>query len=101
VAPELAEDGRRRERAERRTALRVESLDRLQEADRRDLDEILVGDSAVAVTVREVMGDTEVPLDEIVAQGAIPGALIREEVGIAVGHIHGPMDVPIADGAHT
>ena len=98
MAPELAENRRGRERAERWAPVGIEALDRLQQSDGRDLDEVLVGDSAVAVAVREMVGNAEVLFDEIVAEGAIPSALVREEVGIAVSSIHGRGTYPVGAG---
>ena len=82
VAAQFAENGRRRERAERRTVLRIEPLDRLQEADHRDLHEVVVGDSPVAVPVREVVRDPEMTLDELIAKRSVAGAPVLEEVRV-------------------
>ncbi len=48
-----------------------------------------------------MMGDAEVSFDQLIAEAAIAAPPVREEIGIAVGSIHGPMGVPIPNPAHT
>ena len=62
--------------------LGVESLDRLEQADHRDLFEIFVGDASVPVPTGEVVRDTYVTLDERVAKRAITRAAELEEVRV-------------------
>ncbi len=68
VAPELAEDGRHGEGAERRAALGVEAVDRIHEADARHLLEILERLARARVPAREHEGEAHVALDEPVAR---------------------------------
>src|SRR5262249_22326471 len=82
VAPKLAEDSRRRESRERHAALGIEALDRLQQADRRDLQQVVVGDAAVPVTAGEMVRDAEVALDQLVAECAVTRAAVLVEVRV-------------------
>ena len=71
VALELAEDRRHRERRERRLARRVEAVDRLQQAERRDLDEVVELLAAALVAPRELARQRQEALHELLARGRI------------------------------
>ena len=64
---ELAHDRRDRIGGELRAALQVEAVDRLDQADRRDLDEVLELLAAPGVAPRERLGERKVVLDQPLA----------------------------------
>ena len=68
VALELAEDGRHREAGELGAATGLEAVDRLDEPDAGDLDEVVERLLAVAVAAGELACEREVALDQLVAQ---------------------------------
>ena len=67
VALELAEDRRHCERRERGVAARLEPVDRLQQAQRRDLDEVVERLAAALVAPRELPRERQEALDERLA----------------------------------
>jgi hypothetical protein len=64
VALELAEDRRDGERGEGGLALGVEAVDRLEQAERRHLDEVVERLAAALVASRELAGEGQEALDE-------------------------------------
>src|SRR4051794_7450382 len=64
VTLELAEDRRHRERAEGGLPLRVEALDRLEQPQRRDLDQVVERLAGALVAPRELATERKEPLDE-------------------------------------
>src|SRR4051794_20420110 len=83
VALELAQDGRDGEARERRLAARVEAVDRLQQAEARDLDEIVERLTAALVAARELAGERQEAPDERIAGLLVAGvgALEQSAVG--------------------
>ena len=79
MALELAEDGRDGERRERRLARRVEAVDRLQQAERRDLDQVVELLPAALVAARELAGERQEARDELLARGRIALAVVADE----------------------
>ena len=89
VALELTGDRRRGERRELEPAVGFEALDRLEQADERDLAEVVGGLAAVREAAGEELGEAHVLLHELVAQRAVAGAAVLGEllVGVdGVGH---------------
>ena len=70
VPLDLADDRRHCVGRELHLALRVEALDREEQADRADLDQILLRLAAARVARREALDERHVPLDELVARAA-------------------------------
>ena len=70
VALELAEDGRRRVARERVPERRVEALDRLDQAQARDLVQVLRRLGAAGVAVGEAARERQEALDQLLAHGA-------------------------------
>ena len=68
VPLQLSDDRERRERRERHAALRLESIDRVQQADVRDLDEVLERFPAPHEPSREILGERLEPFDESIAR---------------------------------
>jgi hypothetical protein len=64
VAPQLAEDRRNGERAERRSAPRIEAVDRVHEPNAGHLLQVLERLAGSRVAAREHVGETHVPLDQ-------------------------------------
>jgi hypothetical protein len=83
VALELAEDGRDGEAREGGLARRVEAVDRLQQAQRGDLDEVVERLAAALVAPRELASEWQEALHERVAgrRVAAMGALEQGAVG--------------------
>src|ERR1700704_4717406 len=79
VSLQLAEDRRRRERRELEPTLGVETLDRLQEANQRDLDEVVDRFPAVRESSGQEMRKRGVLLDQVVAEPAVTGAAVDGE----------------------
>ncbi len=69
---DLADDRRHRIRRELHLPGRVEALDREEEADRADLDEVLVRLAPSRVASREAANERHVPLDELVPSRLVP-----------------------------
>ena len=89
VALELSEDGGDGKARERESAPGVEALDRLEEAERGDLLEI-VGVGAAVIAASEVVGEGKKAGDECVACRRIMiAAIAREEPGGIV--LRGPL----------
>src|SRR5215207_3645467 len=74
--PVLVLDGRGNDGA---PALGIETLDRLEQADERDLEEIVVAFATPAEAPRDRFGEPDVHLDEPVPQPAVLGAAILDE----------------------
>ena len=68
---QLTDDRRCRVRRELEAAIGVEPVDRFQQADGRDLDQVVERLAAVGEPSREVLGQTEVSCDELVAQRGV------------------------------
>ena len=87
VTLELAEDGRDGEARERGLAARVEAVDRLQQAERRDLDEVVERLAAALVAARELARERQEALHERLARGGVAamGALEQRAVGARPG----------------
>ena len=79
VALELAEDRRDRERGERGLALRVEAVDRLQQAERGDLHEVVERLAAALVAAGELAGERQEALDERVARRRIAALVVLHQ----------------------
>ena len=79
MALELAEDGRDGERRERRLARGVEAVDRLQQAERRDLDQIVELLAAALVAARELARERQEALHELLARGRVTLAVVAHE----------------------
>src|SRR3954447_5908741 len=79
VALELADDRRDRVRGELAAALRVEALDGAQQADARDLDEVVERLRAAAVAAGEAAGERHEALDELVAGAEVAEARVPAE----------------------
>ena len=69
VALDLADDRRHGVGAEEDPALEVEAVDRLDQADRRDLDQVVELLAAARVAARDRARERQVGLDELVARG--------------------------------
>ena len=88
VALDLADDRRYRVRRELHLALRVEALDREQQADRADLDEVLLRLPAPGVPGGEALHQRHVAVDELLAGLLVAGAIRldqRDEVDVLAG----------------
>ncbi len=71
-----------------RLAPRVEAVDRLDEAERRDLDEVVERLVGALVAARELAGEREEPLGELLAGGLVARLELDEELavlGLALG----------------
>jgi hypothetical protein len=79
VPLQLALDRRRRKAREREAALGIESLDRLEQSDQCDLQEVVVAFAAPSEAPRHRFGQPDVHLDEPVPQAAILGTAILDE----------------------
>jgi hypothetical protein len=83
VALELAEDRRDGEGRERRLTRRIEAVDRLQEPERGDLDEIVEVLATALIATGELAGERQEALHERLAGRLIAGvrALQQEPIG--------------------
>ena len=93
VAADLADDRRHGVGGELDAPLEVESVDRLDQADRSDLDEVVDRLAAARVASRERAHERHHLLDQPVACSAVAGRAVRLEevdVGSAVCHDHHP-----------
>ena len=79
VALDLAEDRRHRERRERRLAGRVEAVDRLQQPERRDLDQVVELLAAALVAAGELARQRQEPRDERLARGGVALAVVAHQ----------------------
>ena len=79
VALELAEDRRHRERGERGRPLRLEAVDRLQQAERGDLDQVVERLAAALVAPRKLARQRQEALHERLARGGIAVAVVALE----------------------
>src|SRR5829696_5652398 len=79
VPLELAQDGRDRERGERGLAGGIEPVDGLQEAERRDLDEVVELLATALVAARELAGERQEALHELLAGGRIVVAVVADQ----------------------
>ena len=85
VALELAHDRRHGIRGEREPAVGVVAVDRLDQRERRDLDEIVVL-VAIAVAPREPLGQRQEPRHEFVAGVLVARAAVAlEQPGVLPG----------------
>ena len=75
IALDLADDRRRRVRRELDAALEIEAVDRLEQADRSDLDQIVERLAAVGELDREIAHEIEVRDDEFVAQPLVSSSV--------------------------
>ena len=83
VSAELAGHGRSGERGERHAELGVEALDRFEDPESRDLDEVVHRLATTAEPHRLAAGEVEVLLDQAVADRPVTGsAVLAEEVEI-------------------
>src|SRR6266508_4491574 len=86
---QLAEDGRGGEGRELEATGGIEALDRLEQSDERDLDEVVARLATVREPAGEEVGQRGVFLDELVAHGAVAGAAVNLEAmvdpAVAVG----------------
>ena len=79
VALELAEDRRDRERRERGLARRVEAVDRLEQPERGDLDQVVELLPAALVAAGELAREGQEARDELLARGGIALAVVADE----------------------
>lgn len=79
MTAQLAPDRRHRERAERRTPLRLEALDRLEQPEQRHLGEVLERLTATCEPADQRPREPRVLLDQPVPQLARPGAPVLAE----------------------
>ena len=80
VALDLAEDRRDGERGERQPAVRVEALDRLQQAERGDLFDVLALWTG-EITTGEVTGERKKTLDELLFRPLVALGSVELEQG--------------------
>ena len=99
VALELAHDGRRRERGELQPAVGFEALDRLQQADERDLAEVVERLAPVREAPCEELGEPHVLLDELVAEHAVAGSPVLDEASLCAGAVARSSLAPVLDRA--
>ena len=85
VALDLADDRRRRIGRELDAAFEIEAVDRLEQADRADLHEIVERLAAVRELHREIAHEIEVRDDELVAQPFVLGRTGRVAPGVSLG----------------
>ena len=86
---DLADDVRRRVGGQLDTALEVEAVDRLDQADRTDLDQVVELLAAVRVAPRERPHERHVPLDQLLARGQVAVVVVGAQqllVGRVPGH---------------
>ena len=79
VALELAEDRRDGERRERRLALGVEAIDRLEQPERRDLDQVVELLAAALVAPCELACERQEALHELLARGRVVLAVVADQ----------------------
>ena len=79
VALELTEDGGRRIAREPRPAIGLEAVDRLDEAEARDLEQVVQRLVRVAVAKRQVARERKEALHQLVASGHVAVAVIANE----------------------
>ena len=79
VALDLAEDRGNRERRERRLARRVEAVDRLEQAERGDLDEVVERLPAALVAAGELARQRQEALDELLARRDVAVAVVADQ----------------------
>jgi hypothetical protein len=87
VTLELAEDRRDGVRAEGDLAGGIEAVDRLDQAERRDLDEVVEGLVGALVTTGELTRERQEALGELVAGSRVPGLEAQEQrpvLGVAL-----------------
>src|SRR3954451_4649010 len=84
MAAKLAEHGRSREGDERNAALGVEAVDCVNEAEARDLDQVLGWLTAPPVAERHAAGERHVAAHELLAHLRLAQAVVaREEILVA------------------
>src|SRR5712691_7631386 len=88
VALDLADDVRRRIGRQLDAAVEVEAVDRLDQPDRADLDEVLELLAAVAVAARERADERHVLLDQLLARGQVALLVVaaEEDLVALLGH---------------
>ena len=79
VALELAEDRRDGERGERGLARRVEAVDRLEQPERGDLDQVVERLAAALVAARELARERQEALDELLARRLVALVVVALE----------------------
>ena len=88
VALDLAEDGRHRVAGERDLALEVEAVDRLDQAEARDLEEVVEGLLGALVAAGELARERQEALDEHLAVDRVALVQVaREERAILLGPV--------------
>ena len=85
MALDLADDVRRRVGRQLDAARDVEAVDRLDQADRSDLDEVLELLATVGVTPRQRADERHVVLDELLARGHVALLVVALEENQVVG----------------
>src|SRR5262249_38905956 len=85
VALELTEDRRDREARERGLAARVEAVDRLQQAERGDLLEVVELLAAPLVAARELARERQEPLHERGASGGVTLVSALQQAPVSAG----------------
>jgi hypothetical protein len=81
VATQLAEHGRHRERREEHVVRGIETLDRLQQAELRDLNEVFEGLASPGEPSRTMRRDPPMVGDQRISQRGITRRAIRLEAG--------------------
>ena len=88
VALDLADDVRRRVRRQLDAAVDVEAVDRLDQADTADLDEVVELLAAVRVAPRERADEREVLLDQLLARGEVALLVVAAQQRLVGGPGH-------------
>src|SRR6185437_15873065 len=88
VPLDLADDVRRRIRRQLDTALEIEPIDRLDQADRADLDEILQLLAAIRVPARERAHERHVLLDQLLARMEVTLLVVFTQQNLVVDPRH-------------
>ena len=102
VALDLAEDGRHRVARERDLALEVEAVDRLDQAEAGDLEEVVEGLLGALVAARELARERQEALDEHLAVDRIALVQVaREERAVLLGAVDGAPGLVLARAAAT
>ena len=99
VALELADDGGRGEGGELQAPVRVEAVDRAQQAQRGDLLEVVERHAPVGEAAGEVEREPQVGRHELVADGQVTGPVVGLEqdlLGFALGVVDGHVSLAAA-----
>ncbi len=86
---DLSDDVRRRVGRQLHATLEVEAVDRLDQPDRADLNEILELLAAVRIAARERAHERHVLLDQLLARGEVPLLVVLAQQDLVVDTGHG------------